>query len=74
MKPEVIRKMLAVVNNKQNVDRLNAYAEDRIEYILKQLEQCSTLEEMKTLQGQIKEVRRLQTLHEEVNQLAKDQL
>jgi len=74
MKPDVIRKMLAVVNNKQNVDRLNAYAEDRIEYILKQLEQCSTLEEMKTLQGQLKEVRRLQTLHEEVNQLAKDQL
>jgi len=74
MREDVIRKMLALVNNKQNVDRLSAYAEDRANYLNRQLEQCATFEEMKVLQGQLKEVRRLETLHEEVNQLAKDLL
>lgn len=74
MREDVIRKMLALVNNKQNIDRLGAYAEDRADYLNRQLEQCATFEEMKVLQGQLKEVRRLETLHEEVNQLAKDLL
>jgi len=74
MREDVIRKMLALVNNKQNIDRLGAYAEDRADYLNRQLEQCATFEEMKVLQGQLKEVRRLETLHEEVNQIAKDLL
>lgn len=72
MTPEVARKVLPLVNVKQNQDRMEHYINWRIDYLHSQLEQCATAEEMKTLQGQLKEVRRLLTLKEEANQAAKD--
>lgn len=72
MTPEVARKMLPLVNVKQNNERLAHYVDWRISYLHAQLEQCQTADEMKTLQGQLKEVRRLLTLQDEANQAAKD--
>ena len=72
MDHDIARKLLALVNNKQNVDRLTAYAEDRIHLLHKQLEICETEKDMAMLQGQLKEVRRLMTLREEATQRAED--
>ena len=72
MTPEVARKLLPLVNVKQHHDRLAHYVDWRISYLHSQLEQCKTAEEMKTLQGQLKEVRRLLTLQDEAQQAAKD--
>jgi len=72
MTPEVARKMLPLVNVKQNNERLAHYVDWRISYLHAQLEQCQTADDMKTLQGQLKEVRRLLTLQDEANQAAKD--
>jgi len=72
MTPEVARKVLPLVNVKQNNDRIEHYVNWRIDYLHQQLEQCATAEEMKLLQGQLKEVRRLLTLKDEANSAAKD--
>jgi len=72
MLPEVARKVLPLVNVKQNNERLEHYVDWRVSYLHQQLEQCSTAEEMKLLQGQLKEVRRLLTLKDEANSAAKD--
>ena len=66
------RKLLSLVNNRQNMERLEAYVVDRIKYLHHQLEQCPTESEMHSLQGQIKEVRRLLTLKEEAVQKAEE--
>jgi len=70
MLPETARKLLALVNGKQNVERIETYVGDRLNYLHTQLEQCPTESEMYTLQGQIREVRRLLTLKEEAIQKA----
>lgn len=72
MTPEVARKILPIVNVKQNEDRLMHYITWRIEYLHQQLEICTSMDEMRSIQGQLKEVRRLATLKEEANQAAKD--
>jgi hypothetical protein len=72
MTPEAARKVLPLVNVKQNQERLEQYVDWRISYLHIQLEQCQTADEMKMIQGQIKEVRRLLTLKDEANQAAKD--
>lgn len=72
LQDDTVKKLLPMVNNKQNVERIAAYVADRISYLYKQLEQCSSLDEMSKLQGAIKELRRLDTLREEVVQSAKD--
>ena len=72
LKDDTVRKLLPMVNNKQNEDRIAAYVSDRISYLYTQMEQCTTVEELKTLQGQIKEVRRLDTLRDEVTQRVKE--
>jgi len=72
MEHDVARKLLALVNNKQNVERLTAYAEYRIEFLHAQLEQCQSVDEMRVLQGQLKETRRLLTLRDEAVQRAEE--
>ena len=72
MTPEAARKVLPLVNVKQNEERLEHYVDWRISYLHMQLEQGQTADEMKMIQGQIKEVRRLLTLKDEANQAAKD--
>lgn len=70
MEIETARKLLALVNGKQNMDRLEAYVGDRLNYLHHQLEQCSGEADMFILQGQIREVRRLLTLKDEAVQKA----
>ena len=72
MTPEAARKVLPLVNVKQNEERLEHYVDWRISYLNMQLGQCQTADEMKMIQGQIKEVRRLLTLKDEAKQAAKD--
>jgi len=72
LQDNTVRKLLPMVNNRQNEERIAAYVSDRISYLHKQLEQCSTVEEMNKVQGQLKEVRRLGTLKDEVTQRVKE--
>ena len=72
MQVETARKLLALVNGKQNMDRLETYVGDRLNYLHHQLEQCSGEADMFVLQGQIKEIRRLLTLREEAVQKAEE--
>ena len=72
MIPEVARKLLPLVNGKQNKERIEKYANYRIDYLYSQLETCSAPEDMYKLQGQLKEARRLLTLQDEANLAAKD--
>lgn len=72
MDHDVARKLLSLVNNKQNMDRLSAYVNDRLALLHQHLETCATEKEMSLLQGQIKEVRRLLTLREEATQRAEE--
>lgn len=65
------KKLLPLVNNKQNVDRIDAYVTDRVSYLHKQLEQAGSFDEVLKIQGQIKEVRRLNTLKDEAVREAK---
>jgi hypothetical protein len=66
------RKLLALVNGKQNMERIETYVEDRLNFLHQQLEQCPSESEMHLLQGQIREVRRLLTLKEEAVQKAEE--
>ena len=68
MEIETARKLLALVNGKQNMERLETYVGDRLNFLHYQLEQCSGEADMFVLQGQIKEVRRLLTLKDEAIQ------
>jgi hypothetical protein len=72
MEHTVARKLLALVNNKQNIERLSAYAESRIEFLRGQLETCTSEKDMRFYQGQIQEAKRLLTLREEVQQRAEE--
>jgi hypothetical protein len=72
MQVETARKLLALVNGKQNMERLEAYVGDRLNYLHHQLEQCPSETEMYSLQGQIREIRRLLTLKDEAVQKAEE--
>ena len=72
LQDNTVRKLLPMVNNRQNEERIAAYVSDRVSYLYKQLEQCKTVEELHSLQGQIREVRRLSTLRDEVTQRVKE--
>jgi len=72
MQFETARKLLALVNGKQNMERLETYVGDRLNYLHQQLEQCPTEAEMHLLQSQMREVRRLLTLKEEAHQKAEE--
>lgn len=69
---DTARKLLAMVNNKQNMDRLGAYVHDRIAYLHRELESKEDHKDILRIQGQIKEVKRLLTLREETVQKAEE--
>lgn len=72
MEVTTARKLLSLVNGKQNMDRLETYVGDRLNYLHLQLEQCKGEADMYAIQGQIREVRRLLTLREEAQQRAEE--
>jgi len=67
MTPEVAKELSVITNSKPAVDALILYANDRIDLIRKEYDLCNNLEEVKALQGQIREVKKLLTLREAVN-------
>ena len=72
MIPEIAKKLLPLVNTKKNTDALQTYAVDRIEFIHRQLEIATSWDEVKELQGQAKEARRLISLKDEVEQKSRE--
>ena len=72
MKKEVAKKLLKLVNVKSNTDLLELYMNDRISIIHKQMEQAPNMQDINQMQGAIKELRRFQTLRDEVIAGAKD--
>jgi len=60
------RQMLPLVNEKDQMERLTAYVDDRIETMRDQLEKLADVDQIKTMQGAIRELRRFYTLRDEV--------
>jgi len=69
---EVAKKLLKLVNNKENTDAMDTYMYYRIMELHKILEQSEQLSDIAKAQGAIREVRRLKNLREEVISKAKD--
>ena len=69
---EVAKKLLKLVNVKSNTDLLELYMNHRINIIHKQMEQAPNMQDINQMQGAIKELRRFQTLRDEVIAGAKD--
>ena len=69
---EVAKKLLKLVNVKSNTDLLELYMNDRISIIHKQMEQAPNMQDINQMQGAIKDLRRFQTLRDEVIAGAKD--
>ena len=72
MKKEVAKKLLKLVNVKSNTDLLEFYAKERVQILYRQLEQLANIDEIRQMQGAIKEIKRLITLRDEVIEKAKD--
>jgi hypothetical protein len=72
MIPELAKKLLPLVNTKKNTDAMQIYALDRIEFIHRQLEIATSWDEVKELQGQAREARRLLSLKDEVEQKSRE--
>lgn len=72
MKKEVAKKLLKLVNVKSNTDLLEFYAKERVQILYKQMEQLANIDEIRQMQGAIKEIKRLITLRDEVIEKAKD--
>jgi hypothetical protein len=60
------RQLLPLVNDKDQMDRLRNYAGIRIEALRDQLEKLSDVDQIKAIQGSIRELRRIYTLRDEV--------
>ena len=72
MRKEVAKKLLKLVNVKSTTDLLELYMNVRIHVLHKQIEQLPDINDIRQAQGSIKELRRLQTLRNEVIAGAKD--
>lgn len=66
MDRDLCRLLLLLVNEKDNMDRLQAYAEARIEQHRSNLEKQKDRDRILEIQGAIAELRRLATLRDEV--------
>lgn len=66
MDRDLCRLLLLLVNEKDNMDRLQAYAEARIEQHRNNLEKQKDRDRILEVQGAIAELRRLATLRDEV--------
>ena len=60
------RQLLPLVNDKDQMDRLQTYVGHRIETMRDQLEKISDVDQIKAMQGAIRELRRFHTLRDEV--------
>ena len=63
---DIYRALLPLVNEHEQMKRLNMYVEHRIEALRDQLETLSDVEQVKAYQGSIRELRRFTTLRDEV--------
>ncbi len=63
---EVAKQLLPIVNVKKNTDALEVYMNHRIDELHKLLEQHEDIYNINKAQGEIKDVRRLKTLRDEV--------
>ena len=70
MDKELARSLLLLVNEPASREALNMYQNHRLQLLRTQLESTQTFEETARIQGQIKELRRLETLREEVTKAA----
>lgn len=66
MKKEIYRSLLPLVNDKEMMDRLKEYANSRITYFHHILELEKNPDRVSGIQGAIAELRRINTLREEV--------
>lgn len=60
------RSLLPLVNEKDQMDRLNTYVGHRIKTMQEQLEKLQEVDQIRALQGAIRELRRFHTLRDEV--------
>ena len=72
MKKEVAKKLLKLVNVKSNTDLLEFYARERVQILYRQMEQLARVDEIRQIQGAIREIKRLTTIRDEVIEKAKD--
>ena len=72
MKKEVAKKLLKLVNVKSNTDLLEFYAKERVQILYRQMEQLASVDEIRQIQGAIREIKRLTTIRDEVIVKAKD--
>ena len=66
MTPEIAKKLLPLVNSKNNLDALEIYMESRIIDMHRNMLQGYDMKAMYQAQGAIQELRRLRTLRDEV--------
>ena len=72
MKKEGAKKLLKLVNVKSNTDLLEFYAKERVQILYRQMEQLASVDEIRQIQGAIREIKRLTTIRDEVIEKAKD--
>lgn len=73
MNNDVARRLNVWVNQKNFEEFVKLYVDERLEVLRKSLETSNVLEDIFKIQGQIKEVKRLLTLAEEVKSEIKRQ-
>jgi hypothetical protein len=71
MEKHVCRELLKLVNDPDTYTALHTYMEARRALLLSRLEQANDMDEVRSIQGALKEVGRLDTLQEEVRKGAK---
>ena len=59
------RRLLIMVNDRQNMDLLHEYVGNRIEVLRSQLETANEIDRIRQIQGSIQELKRFKTLREE---------
>jgi uncharacterized protein YbgA (DUF1722 family) len=65
------RSLLPLVNDREQMDRLQSYCDERIETLRNHLENTKEIESIRHIQGSIAELRRFKTLRDEALQGAK---
>ena len=66
MSKDVYRSLLPLVNEHEQMKRLQSYVDHRIEGLRDQLETLADADQVKAYQGAIQELRRFKTLRDEV--------
>lgn len=66
MRKDTAQKLLPWINSKRFEEYVEIYTQERLDMLRRALEQSSDPSEIFRLQGQIKEIRRFQTLPDEV--------